>query len=97
MCPSYLSHLSSCLFIYLGHNAYVGFLYLEHTYNNAVVQMFMRLMVGSLIKSGRVTPGGSGKLIQFCIWRVLFLRCCTQLLDLKTLAKIDLKTLQRST
>ena len=71
---SLLPHLSSCLFIYiyLGYNAYVGFLYLEHTYNNAVVQMFTRLMVNSLRRSGRVTPGGSGKLIQFASGKFCF-------------------------
>ena len=31
-----------------GHKAYLGSLILEHTYNNAVVQTFVRLMVDGL-------------------------------------------------
>lgn len=55
------SPLQICYSVYLGHSAYIGFLYLEHTYNNAVVQMFVRLLVKSLRKNDRVILGGSGK------------------------------------
>lgn len=56
-----VSPLQICYSIYIGHSAYIGFLYLEHTYNNAVVQMFVRLLVKSLRKNNRVILGGSGK------------------------------------
>jgi len=37
-----------------GHKAYVGFLYLEHTYNNAVVNMFVKLMMNVVWARQRV-------------------------------------------
>ena len=38
----------------VGHKTYIGSLVLEHTYNNAVVQTFVRLMVDSLKERERV-------------------------------------------
>ena len=50
-----------------GHKAYVGFLYLEHTYNNAVVNMFVTLMMNG-VRAGRKdnVHGGSG---DTCKWK----------------------------
>ena len=59
------------LFVYLnsGHKAYVGFLYLEHTYNNAVMNMFVTLMMNA-VRAGRKdnVHGGNGDTckLSFC-------------------------------
>ena len=43
-----------------GHLAFIGFLYLEYTYNNAVVNMFVKLMTDAVRMDddvlGHVTP-----------------------------------------
>jgi len=40
--------------VLVGHKTYIGSLVLEHTYNNAVVQTFVRLMVDCLKERERV-------------------------------------------
>ncbi len=38
-------NMSSCYLTFPGHNAYEGFLVVDHAYNNPVVHVFVRLMV----------------------------------------------------
>ena len=37
-----------CVCVIAGYYTYIGFLIMEHTYNNAVVHTFVRLMVDAL-------------------------------------------------
>ena len=36
------------MYVYVGHNAYLGFLFLDYTYNNAVVQVFVKLLCDTI-------------------------------------------------
>ena len=46
-------HLSLLPFI-SGHKSFIGFLYLEYTYNNPVVNMFVKLMTDTVSTGGGV-------------------------------------------
>ena len=44
--------LNPCI-LTAGHKAYIGFLYLEYTYNNPVVNMFVKLLMDAVSTQGQ--------------------------------------------